>query len=274
MSVTDIQMCSLKGKRPQNEDKHSCITNLDVDHKDYNPNLANVNYYAVYDGHGGRSISKYLSTHLPNFFMDKRVQYPLKKEFVKKVYTFWQDELREKYTKAATKAGSTCCAVIHFKKGENEYLNILNTGDSRCIICRNNMAVQLTIDHAPGNFLEYARITNMGGEIYFDGSDHRIGSLSVSRAFGDLNEEPYVTCLPDIFNHRLTGGDKFLVLSCDGLYETLENNSVVNFILMNCYDIKTGERINKHINIARKLAEHAIATGSGDNISICIVFFG
>jgi hypothetical protein len=41
---------------------------------------------------------------------------------------------------------------------------------------------------------------------------------------------------------------------------------------MNCYDIKTGERINKHINIAKKVAEHAILKGSTDNVSVIIVF--
>jgi hypothetical protein len=44
---------------------------------------------------------------------------------------------------------------------------------------------------------------------------------------------------------------------------------------MNCYDPKTGERINKHINIAKKLAEHAIVTKlSTDNVSIIVVFLG
>lgn len=275
MSVSDIHKCSMKGKRSQNEDKHDCITNLDINSKTYDSTKANINYYAVYDGHGGRAISRYLSSHLPNFFMDKRVEYPLKKNFVKKVYNFWQDELRTKYTQAATNAGSTCCVVIHYKEGEHEYLNILNTGDSRAIMCRNNMAVQLTNDHKPSQFSEYARITNMGGEIYFDGHDHRIGSLSVSRAFGDLGEEPYVTCLPDIYRYKLSSTDKFIILGCDGLFDMCDNNEIVNFVLMNCYDIKTGERINKHINIAKKLAEYAIVTKqSTDNVSIIIVFLG
>lgn len=271
-SVTEIHKASLKGKRPQNEDKHDCITNLDKTSKNYDPNKGNINYYAVYDGHGGPEVSKYLHSHLPNFFMDKRVEYPLKKNFVKKVYNFWQDELRTKYTNIATNAGSTCCIVIQYKEGDSEYLNILNTGDSRCIMCRNNMALQLTADHKPSAFSEYARITNMGGEIYFDGYDHRIGSLSVSRAFGDLEEEPYVTCLPDIYKYKLCSGDKFIVLACDGLYDTLQNFDIINFILMNCYDIKTNERINKHVNIAKKLAEHAITKGSTDNVSVLVIF--
>jgi serine/threonine protein phosphatase PrpC len=50
----------MKGHRPQNEDKHDTILNLDG--KDINK--APVNYYAVYDGHGGKFVSKFLSKQL------------------------------------------------------------------------------------------------------------------------------------------------------------------------------------------------------------------
>jgi serine/threonine protein phosphatase PrpC len=43
--------------------------------------------------------------------------------------------------------------------------------------------------------------------------------------------------------------------------------------LENSYDIKTGMRINKHINVAKRLAELAIAKGSNDNVTIIVVFF-
>lgn len=275
MSVSDIHKCSLKGKRAQNEDKHDYILNLEESYPNYDKNKAKINYYAVYDGHGGKGVANYLHQHLPNFFMDKRVEYPLKKNFVKKVYNYWQDELRNKYTEMATNAGSTCCVVIQYKENDSEYLNILNTGDSRAIICKNNMGIPLTLDHKPNFPEEKSRITSLGGEIYWDGADFRIGSLSVSRAFGDLPEEPFVTCIPDIFRYKLTKDDKFIVVACDGLYDVMSSQDVVNFILENCYDMKTNQRINKNINIAKKLAEHAIINKeSTDNVSIVIVFFG
>jgi serine/threonine protein phosphatase PrpC len=273
MSVSDIHKCSLKGERQQNEDKETCIVNFDKTSKTYDSSLGNINYYGVYDGHGGKFVSKYLSVHLPQFFMDKRQQYPLKKTNIEKAYKYWQNELKTKYTVQSKNTGSTCCIVIHFEKNGSEYLNILNTGDSRCIVCRNNMGIPLTKDHKPSNFEEYKRITNMGGKIYFDGYDHRIGSLSVSRAFGDVSEEPYVTCLPDVFCYKLIDNDKFIVIACDGLYDVLSNDEVINFILIECYDIKTNKRKNKHINISKKIAEHAITKGSSDNVSVIVVFF-
>jgi serine/threonine protein phosphatase PrpC len=63
-----------------------------------------------------------------------------------------------------------------------------------------------------------------------------------------------------------------MVLACDGLWDVLQNQDVVNFVLSNSYDEKNN-RINKNTNIARKLAEYAIMRGSGDNITCIVVFF-
>lgn len=269
-----IHPASLKGKRSQNEDKHDYIVNLDKKNPKYNKDKAQINYYAVYDGHGGKSISNYLYENMPKIFMDKRIEYPLKKNFVKNIYSYIQNDLKTNYKNESMNTGSTCCIVIHYQEGNNEYLNVLNTGDSRCIICKNNIAIPLTKDHKPNWPEEKARIESLGGEIYFDGWDWRIGDLSVSRAFGDVSSEPFLTCMPDIFRYKLTKNDKFIVLSCDGLYEAnITNDDVVNFVLDHCYDMTTGKRKNEHINIGKKLAEWAIMKGSSDNISIVLVFF-
>jgi serine/threonine protein phosphatase PrpC len=263
-----IHSVSLKGKRPANEDRHDIIINLDEKDKSKAP----INYYAVYDGHGGKFVSKFLHDHLSQCFIDKRVEYPLKKAFVKKVYEFWQNTLKTNFKINATNAGSTCLVVIQFKQNDSEYLNILNTGDCRCVINRNNIAMALTKDHKPNWPEENMRIKKLGGTVVFDGFDWRINDLSVSRAFGDITAEPFVSFMPDIFRYKLSQNDKFIILACDGLWDVMENQDVVNFILENCYDIETGSRINKHVNIAKKLAETAIMKGTTDNVSIVIVF--
>ena len=268
-----IHKASVKGKRPQNEDKHSCVLNMDTGSTDHDKTKAPINYFAVYDGHGSKFISAYLAEHLPTCFMDKRIQYPLKKNFVKKLYNYWQNELKTKYAKIAENAGSTCCAVIQYREGDCEYLNVLNTGDSRCIICRGNLGIPLTYDHKPGTAVERARITALGGTVTWDGFDWRVDSLSVSRAFGDISSEPFLTCMPDIYKYKLTKDDKFIVLACDGLFDVKNTAEVVEYVLENCYDMQTGMRINKNINIAKRLADHAIAIGSTDNVSVIVVFF-
>jgi serine/threonine protein phosphatase PrpC len=262
----------MKGHRPQNEDKHDTIVNFDGTNKDWQ-NAAHVNYYAVYDGHGGKFVSKFLHEHMPQCFMDKRVEYPLKKTFVKQIYDYWQNTFKTEYLKNTINTGSTCLIVIHYKVDNCDYLNILNTGDSRAMICRNNLGISLTKDHKPDWPEEFARIKALGGEIVWDGYDFRISDLSVSRAFGDISAEPYVTCIPDIYKYKLTTEDKFMVLACDGLWDVFNVQDVANFILKNCYDMQTDTRINKHMNIAKRLAEMAITKGSNDNVTIVIVFF-
>jgi serine/threonine protein phosphatase PrpC len=61
-------------------------------------------------------------------------------------------------------------------------------------------------------------------------------------------------------------------LACDGLWDVLEPQEIVNFIISQCYDLE-GNRINKKTNIARTLGDLALQKGSTDNITIIIVFF-
>ena len=145
-------------------------------------------------------------------------------------------------------------------------------GDCRCVICRNNIAIPLTKDHKPNWPEENHRISKLGGTIEFDKVDWRIGDLSVSRAFGDVEHYPYVIHYPDIFTYEIIEKDKFIVLACDGLWDVLSNQDVVNYILMECYDNTLTTRINHSVNIAKKLADYAIKKKSTDNITVVVIF--
>lgn len=259
---------SKKGERPSNEDSHNIILGMNNPSDD----VAKVNYYAVYDGHGGKFVSNFLSENLPHCFMDKKVKYPLDVEYVKKVYDKVQSILFTKHENEATECGSTCLVVCHFQDEGKDFLNIMNTGDSRCVMCRNNLAIPLTKDHKPDWPDETARITKLGGKIRKDGSTYRINDLSVSRAFGDKESCKYVTHCPDIYKYKLTKNDRFIVVACDGLWDVLSSQEVVNFVLRNCYDSDM-KRINKNVNIASNLADLAIKKDCGDNVTCIVVFF-
>lgn len=263
----NVYSTSQLGRRPQNEDNHDVILNLDG--KD--PNKSNVNYFAVYDGHGGKQVSNFLKENMAKFYVHKKLNYPLTKKYVTKVSDFVQTSLKKH--KFSNKMGSTSLIVIQFKYNNEDYINVINTGDSRCIMCRDNFAMPLTKDHKPNWPEEYYRIMNLGGKVQFDGYDWRINDLSVSRAYGDVDATPYVTHTPDLFRYKIDKNDKFMVVACDGLYESLSNNDVVNFVLLNCYDPTLTKRINKGVNIAEKLAKYAISKGSNDNCSAIIQFF-
>ena len=263
-----VHFVSLKGERPNNEDRHNIILGLNND-----KSKANVNFYAVYDGHGGKFVSKFLSENLPRYFTHPKIKYPLTKTYVNKIYDNLEDTLKKKYTKQATDCGSTCLVVCNYKNEGKQYLNIINTGDSRCVLCRNNIGIALTKDHKPNWVDERRRINKLGGIIKKDGNVYRINDLSVSRAFGDLESSKYVTHRPELYKYTIKDKlDKFIIVACDGLWDVVSSQDAVNFVLENCYNVSM-KRINQRMNIARKLAEYAISMDSGDNVTCIVVFF-
>ena len=58
---------SLQGKRDSNEDQHVHVLNLNNE----NPSFNSINFLSVFDGHGGKAVSKYLKENLPQFFLNK-----------------------------------------------------------------------------------------------------------------------------------------------------------------------------------------------------------
>jgi serine/threonine protein phosphatase PrpC len=266
MSVYSV---SKRGKRPQNEDKHNIIININNEDKTIQP----INFYSVYDGHGGKAISTYLSQNFPKYFIKKAVQYPLTGKYISSVYKNIVKDLDTNYTKQSTQCGSTCLVAIEYQHNNSKYVDILNTGDSRCVICVDNRAVAKTMDHKPNWPQEKERIQKLGGKIIYDGYDWRIGDLSVSRAFGDKDAAPYVTAKPDIFRHKIKKSDRFMILACDGFWDVFDNQDAINYVLETCYDLKKGKKKNIKFNIAKMLAEAALAKGSTDNITIIVVFF-
>ena len=255
---------SLQGKRESNEDQHSTILNKD------NKEMNNINFLGVYDGHGGKLVSKYLKENLPIYFVKKFKKniYLKQNRFSKHVvdvYNLIQNDLKNNHPRAVNYCGSTCCITIQCL--EEGFLWIINVGDSRAVLSNENgIAIPLSKDHKPNSPEERVRIENLGGKIIFDGVDWRIKNLSLSRAFGDIECTPYVTHLPQIYCYKLSKYDKFLILACDGLWDVLSNQDAVDFIL----DLETK---NYRGNYAKVLAKYALEKGSMDNVTVIVYYF-
>lgn len=65
------------------------------------------------------------------------------------------------------------------------------------------------------------------------------GSLALSRALGDFvykqnedkkPEEQIVTAYPDVEISELTSDHEFIVLACDGIWDVMSNERVVDFV--------------------------------------------
>lgn len=131
---------------------------------------------------------------------------------------------------------SGCTAVVAVLKGNELY--VANAGDSRCVLCRDGQAVELSLDHKPEDEPEMERIVKAGGEVTSDGRVN--GGLNLSRALGDHAykqnmvlppQEQMISALPDIRHVTIEPErDEFMVLACDGIWNFMTSQNVVQFV--------------------------------------------
>ena len=275
-----IHTISLLGLRPKNEDDLFYCLNLNQD--SHSDKKRNANIIGIFDGHGGNLVSKYLKEHLPKYlYTNTQKLFSAKNnEYILKIF----DKLQSKIVKDIPQSkhmGSTAL-ILQLEKGKNDMYNIqvMNVGDCRAVLCNEyNIAMNLTKDHKPMMWEEKMRIEKLGGKITKEaGDDPRINGLAVSRAFGDLDVLPYVTHVPEVFNYQVNVNSRFVILGCDGVWDVLNSQEAVDFVLREMLTTEANillQNYHTHTqkNVAKKLGEYAIKKGSGDNISVVILFF-
>lgn len=152
-----------------------------------------------------------------------------------------------------------CAALVAFIQGRSLYL--ANCGDSRAVISRGGVAVDLSFDHKPDSPSENKRIRDLGG---FVSLNRRVsGELALSRSIGDCIYQPFVTWKPEITITQLDPNDEFLIMGCDGIWDVFTSQQAV--------DIVRG--IHDPIKAATLLRDCAYSRGSSDNLSAIIIRF-
>lgn len=96
----------------------------------------------------------------------------------------------------------------------------------------------MSIDHKPEDDPERERIVKAGGIVTSEGRVNH--GLNLSRAIGDhaykqnkdlSDREQMITALPDIKTLTIDPNeDEFIVLACDGIWNSLSNEKVVEFV--------------------------------------------
>merc|ERR1719430_1215410 len=122
---------------------------------------------------------------------------------------------------------SGCTAVVALLAGNRLY--DANAGDSRCVVCRDGVAVEMSFDHKPEDEVELRRIRGAGGKVTPDGRVN--GGLNLSRAIGDHAykrveslslQEQMISPQPDVKVLDLNPStDHWMILACDGIWEEL-----------------------------------------------------
>ena len=256
-------------------------------------NCKNTFFFAVYDGHGGNGCSLYLKENLHNFI--KNFSKESINEAINKVEeNFLKNEAL--YENGEIKDQSGSCGIMALI--QQNKLIIANVGDSRLVIFKKSSLFFSTEDHKPGSPSEKTRIENAGGKIYQTPSllplyqngkpidiPWRVfpGRLSVSRTFGDVeakNEslggmKNVVVALPDITEIELDEEFNFIVLGCDGIFDVLSNEEILECvkIVLKEKEIKDFKNVNMSQlcgDIAEMIIKSSLAKDSFDNVS-CIV---
>lgn len=174
---------------------------------------------------------------------------------------------------------SGCTAVVALLHEKDLY--VANAGDSRCVVCRSGKALEMSFDHKPEDQIEFDRIQKAGGRVTLDGRVN--GGLNLSRAIGDHGyktnkklppEEQMISALPDIKKITIGPEDEFMVLACDGIWNFMTSDDVVEFVQERIADPtkKLSEICEEMFDYC--LAPHTKGDGTGcDNMTAIIVQF-
>ncbi|XLS53481.1 hypothetical protein HN51_014158 [Arachis hypogaea] len=215
--------------------------------------------YAIFDGHSGHDVAKYLQSHLFENILNEPSFWKKPVHAVKKVCKATNDEILENI--ADSRGGSTVVAAILI---DGVKLLVANVGDSRAISCKNGIAKPITVDHEPDK--EKDLVETRGGCVFTrPGSIPRVdGQLAMTRAFGDGKLKEHITAEPDVMIRKIDDDTDFIILASDGLWKVMTNQDACDCIKDDVDDAKKA---------AKKLVKEAKSLGSCDDISCIVVTF-
>lgn len=166
---------------------------------------------------------------------------PLKKSLLKS-FKLIDKELKNHPSIDCFCSGTTAVALIK----QDQDLVIGNVGDSRAVMATRDddnslVAVQLTVDLKPNLPREAARIQQFKGRVFALQDEPEVSrvwlpnsdspGLAMARAFGDFCLKDFgLISVPDVFYHRVTERDEFVILATDGVWDVLSNKEAVDIV--------------------------------------------
>jgi len=258
-AVSDMQ-----GWRISMEDASTALLGFEEDKE--------ASFFAVFDGHGGAGVAHYAGQNAHfRVIQDEEFAKGNYAQALKNGFLGLDEDLKKNLPLET----SGCTAVTLLITSDNR-LFCANAGDSRCVLSCAGVAEPLSYDHKPTNESEMTRIVQAGGFVQFGRVN---GNLALSRAFGDFDfkrnaelapEQQIVTADPEIKERKITPDDEFVVLACDGIWDVLSSQQVVDFVRSH---IARGFTLEQ---TAEKLLDRCLArdpsNGVGcDNMTVIIV---
>jgi len=267
------------GGRKHQEDEYTCYSGL---------KQKGAALFAVFDGHGTDDYSACASDTLHKQILESQLfingEY---REAIKAGFASEDKLLMERVN--AKRGGSTSTVAVVV--GEELYIGHL--GDSRAVLAVQDKplthnfpkssdfdlpvrAMRISRDHRPDDPEERKRIIEAGGIVLQGRIIGRDSAINMSRALGDfdfklprnharadfISSTPYV---PDPI--KLTPQCRFIVLGSDGLWDQLEERTVISLIDNLC------RQGMSPTDIADTITGRLGGSNSYDNVTILIVFF-
>lgn len=219
-------------------------------------------FLSVFDGHGGRGVADFVSTHLLPCIMETEA-------YNSAAASGFEDDsllfssLRAGFNKcdadaygasctSGDRSGSTAIAALI----SPHRIIVANCGDSRAVLVRTTVGggtttittTALSSDHKPDSHKERARLMPLAGAAglrggYFQG-------LAVSRTLGDFRTkldharsmpgagpppllptpQQTVTSDPEVMAAVRDPSDAFLVMACDGVWDVVTNDEAASIV--------------------------------------------
>lgn len=259
------------------EDRY-ILSKISLEFKEDNKKACYIS--AVFDGHGGRHCSIFMSHNLievlaknlknVSISANDEIYNALNKTFVE-LEQMWL--LQDKQD-----CGSTCCFMLVI----DNVLWIKNIGDSRAVLINDGLPKQLTQDAKPKNSKFRSEAEDRGGIflVYDDDATVRLdGRTNMTKALGNFAKVTIkngITSIIKIPGLSVEGqimkvdmadysGDLHIILATDGLWDfvsTEEAAKILNDGLKNKKDLE---------DISKILVETAYEYGSLDDVTVLVV---
>jgi len=254
-SVRNAGVCSERNAKHRRfmEDAHTILDKVNDDEK--------TGFFAVFDGHGGKTAALYCQKHFHlNLAQELAAATDLDND--ETVYTVLRNSYRktDEAMKPEVPAAGACAitALIRSKSDGKRVLYAANAGDSRAFVNRGGKPITLSFDHKATNEEEAKRIEAAGG---FLKNERVNGMIAITRSLGDHCMKSYIISDPYIQHVELTEEDKYAVLACDGVWDVLKEEDIIELV-------KDETDPN---NMARKIMIQSIKSGSTDNITVLVM---
>ncbi|ESL07414.1 protein phosphatase 2C [Trypanosoma rangeli SC58] len=231
-----------------------------------------IPFFAVYDGHGGTQCAEFLRDNLHTLILSHSDVMTNPEKAVRDGIARAEADFLAKCANGKCESGSTCAVAMIV----DDTLVTGNVGDTEIVLCREGSPLVLSKKHSlHSNESESERVKACGGRIISNRVGHpkfnpQVLSLGITRAIGDagFKLDEYTDGKPsgiiadaETQTTKLTDRDEFLVIGCDGLWDVMSYDRVVQF----CSQL-AAEGVPPQ-DITDRLCQEALQQGSTDNVT-------